>query len=42
MLRALIVKNYQVNLLKQAWYILSVSCTKYCSFFNQLKAHQDN
>jgi len=39
MLTALLVKNYQIKLLKKVWYILLVLCT---SFSIQLEAYQDN
>ena len=42
MIRALLVKNYQIKLLKKVWYIPLVLCTCYKSFSIQHGAHQDN
>jgi len=42
MLRALIVKNYEFNLLKQVLHILFVLCSRYISFSSQIEAHHDN
>ena len=42
MARALLVKNYQIKLLKKVCYILLVLCTWFDSFSNQLEAHQDS
>ena len=42
MVTALLVKNYQIKLLKKVWCILLVLCTWFNSFSIQLEAHQAN
>jgi len=42
MVRALLVKNYQMELLKKVWCIIVFLCTISNSFSIQLEAHQDN
>ena len=42
MVTALLVKNYQIKLLKKVWCILSVLCTWFNSFSIQVEAHQVN
>jgi len=43
MVRALLVKNYQIKSLKKVWYILLVLwCTCHNPFSIQLEANQDN
>jgi len=42
MVAALLVKDYQIKLLKKAWYILLVLCTWFNSFSIQREGHQDN
>jgi len=41
MVRALLVKNYQIKLLKMLWYILLVLCTCFNSVSIQLETQQD-
>jgi len=36
MATALILKNYQINLLNYVWYILSILCTRFVSFSSRL------
>ena len=42
MVTALLVKHYQIKLLKKVWCILLVLCTWFNSFSIQLEAHQVN
>jgi len=42
MVRALLVKIYQIQLLKEVWYVLIVLCTWFNSFSIQLETHHGN
>jgi len=42
MVTTLLVKNYQIKLLKSIWYTLLVLCTQFDLFSVQLYENQDN